>query len=176
MVAARDPHYIGCAARWPEPEPRILMRLQRVLALPAVLLLVAGAASAQQPVSLFEGRNLADWSDGAAPLTRGADGTVTVGGKSGLVYYRPSLRDFVLDIEYRGETPDAESGIFLRLPAAFRPADPAVASRIGYEVQIRDVSNLPAPPNAQAGAAPRPNWEMASGALVGVAAAWRPVA
>ena len=152
------------------------MRLQRLVALPLVALLMAGAASAQQPVSLFNGRNLDGWREvGTGRATVGGDGVLSVGGGAGLIYYDRALRDFVLELEYRGEAPDAESGIFLRLPAVV-PADPAVASRVGYEVQIRDVSNVPAPANAPANAAPRPNWEMASGGLVGVAAAWRPVA
>ncbi|MBW3629668.1 MAG: ThuA domain-containing protein [Gemmatimonadetes bacterium] len=156
------------------------MRLQRLLVPAVALLLTCGSAAAvaaqSQDIARFNGRDLDGWREvGVGRVAVGTDGSFTTGGGPGLIYYPRTLRDFVLELEYRGETPDAESGIFLRLPAVV-PADPVAASRISYEVQIRDQALLPAPANQQAPATPRPNWELTSGGLVGVAAAWRPVA
>jgi type 1 glutamine amidotransferase len=157
------------------------MRLQRVLLLPAALLLSAASgglapASAQdQPVTLFNGRDLEGWQQvGVGRSTLAADGFTLEGGP-GLLYNTRRFRDFVLELEYLGSTPAAESGIFLRLPRV--PTDPADAARIGYELQIRDESFLPAPANAPATPQPpRPDWDRASGSLIGTAAAWRPAA
>jgi type 1 glutamine amidotransferase len=105
-------------------------------------------------------------------------GIVSEGGP-GVLYHTTPLRDFVLELDYRAETPDAESGIFVRMPQA--PTDPAAAAKTGYEIQIRDVAMLPPPrqvPGRPAGPArpPRPDYARATGALTGFATAWRPAA
>ena len=64
------------------------MRVQRVLVLPAVALLTvaAGAASAQQPTPLFNGRDLEGWQQvGSGTTAMGPEGIVT-GGGPGLIY------------------------------------------------------------------------------------------
>jgi type 1 glutamine amidotransferase len=152
-----------------------------MLLLPAVLLLVPATGAArvataqEQPAALFNGRNLDGWQQVGTGRGTFAGDAITLEGGPGLVYNTRRFRDFVLELEYLGSTPDAESGIFLRLPRV--PSDPAQAARIGYEVQIRDQSFLPAPANAPAAPQPpRPDWERASGGIGGTAAAWHPAA
>lgn len=125
---------------------------QRFLsALPAALLL-AGCAGARggvipsdpyAPVQgrtlvLFDGTSLDGWRQiGPGRFVLQPDGSIVSEGGMGLLYYTERrFRDFVLELEYKTESPGANSGIFVRFPE--HSDDPWYAVNHGYEIQIDD--------------------------------------
>jgi type 1 glutamine amidotransferase len=140
----------------------------------------AGRAQAQgagRATDLLDGRSLAGWQQaGAGRFVVEPGGSIVSEGGPGVLYYTRPLRDFALDLDYRADTPDAESGIFLRMPQA--PTDPEQAAKAGYEVQIRDVATGPTPrqiPGRPARPA-RPDYNRVTGSITGFSAAWQPAA
>lgn len=91
-------------------------------------------------IVLFDGENTEGWRQigpGGFTLENGA--LVSHGGM-GLFYYaeRP-FRDFVLELEYKTNSPGANSGIFVRFPE--QTDDPWVPVDAGYEIQIDDLQD-----------------------------------
>jgi hypothetical protein len=69
-----------------------------------------------------------------------SDGSIAAEGGTGLIYYTPrTFRDFVLELEYRAESPGANSGIFVRVPE--QPKTPQDAVSRGYEIDIDDTGD-----------------------------------
>lgn len=65
-----------------------------------------------------------------------SDGSMTAQGGMGLYYYKDlKLKDFVLELEWKSTVATANSGVFVRFPAA---PDPWYAVNTGYEIQIDD--------------------------------------
>lgn len=96
-----------------------------------------GAGTDAGTIVLFDGQSTEGWRQigpGGFTLENGA--LVSHGGM-GLFYYaeRP-FRDFVLELEYRANSPGANSGIFVRFPE--QTDDPWVPVDAGYEIQIDD--------------------------------------
>jgi glucose/arabinose dehydrogenase/type 1 glutamine amidotransferase len=103
------------------------------------------AAVPRGQVVLFDGSqaSLGRWQQvGPGQFTLQPDGSIVSEGGMGLLYYAGQpFRDFVLELEYRAESPGANSGIFVRFPE--RPTDPWDAVRGGYEIQIDDIQRNP---------------------------------
>jgi type 1 glutamine amidotransferase len=157
-------------------ETDMLRKFTAGIALLAIVLGGTRRAEAQT-VSLLDGRTLAGWQQvGQGRFVVESGGSIATEGGPGLLYLTRPFGDFVLELDYRAESPDAESGIFIRLPQP--PTDAASAAKAGYEVQIHDLAMLP-PPRQIPGRpprAPRPDNERVTGSLTGVAAAWQPTA
>ena len=130
------------------PTPMMLRRTLG-LALSAALAVTAtagaqGSASAGPAANgelLLDGRTLNGWTQvGPGRFVVQPDGSIVGEGGMGLLYYTPrAFRDFVLELDYRAESPGANSGIFVRVPTA--PKTPEDAVRGGYEIQIDDTGD-----------------------------------
>jgi type 1 glutamine amidotransferase len=133
---------------------------QCVVAAAAAAALAACAAPAAGPgarpgggVALLNGRNLDGWRQvGAGRFTTEPDGAIVSEGGPGLLYNTRRFGDFILELDWKADTKEADSGIFLRLPQI--PADLTGVAAQGYEVQIADDYKAPARPVAGAPAAP----------------------
>jgi len=107
-----------------------------------VLNALAGAQAQPEPTPLFDGRSLAGWAieNGASSSFLVSDGVLRVTGPAGWLRSQEQYGDFVLDVEFRFLTDDADSGIFVRAPGpasnVFVRGWPANA----YQVQARDIS------------------------------------
>jgi len=89
--------------------------------------------------SLFNGRNLDGWTmtgPGRFVVENGA--LVSQGGMGLLWYSRRSFRDFSLELEWKADRKEENSGIFVRFPM---PLTPWTAVNAGYEVQICDAAD-----------------------------------
>ena len=126
------------------------MHLLRTIGLTScAVLVVAASASAQGTASaaasngesLFDGRTLNGWTQvGPGRFVVESDGSIAAEGGTGLIYYTPrTFRDFVLELEYRAESPGANSGIFVRVPE--QPKTPQDAVSRGYEIDIDDTGD-----------------------------------
>jgi type 1 glutamine amidotransferase len=124
-------------------------RIKQVLTLSAAALMALGCARASETgtasaprnqLVLFDGRSLDGWEQvGPGRFVLQPDGSIASEGGMGLFYYaRQPFRDFVLELEYRTESPAANSGIFVRFPDP--PQDPWDAVHRGYEIQIDDAA------------------------------------
>jgi glucose/arabinose dehydrogenase len=99
----------------------------------------AGVGPSQgQPVVLYDGGSLEGWTHiGPGRFVQGPDSTISTEGGMGLLYYTPrTFRDFSLELDYKADSPGANSGIFVRFPE--RTEDPWVPVNSGYEIQIDD--------------------------------------
>jgi hypothetical protein len=93
---------------------------------------------AQETLVLLDGRGTQGWEHvGPGRFVPQPDGSIRSEGGMGLFFYgaRP-FRDFVMELDFLAESRDANSGVYVRFPN--RPADPWVAVREGYEIQIDD--------------------------------------
>jgi glucose/arabinose dehydrogenase len=126
------------------------MHLLRTIGLTScAALVVAASASAQESAgatasngeSLLGGRTLSGWTQvGPGRFVVESDGSIAAEGGTGLIYYTPrTFRDFVLELEYRAESPGANSGIFVRVPE--QPKTPQDAVSRGYEIDIDDTGD-----------------------------------
>jgi glucose/arabinose dehydrogenase len=99
------------------------------------------AAAASNGESLLDGRTLNGWTQvGPGRFVVESDGSIATEGGTGLIYYMPrTFRDFVLELEYRAESPGANSGIFVRVPE--QPKTPQDAVSRGYEIDIDDTGD-----------------------------------
>jgi hypothetical protein len=84
---------------------------------------------------LFDGRSMEGWA-GETSAFSAADGVLAASGAGGVIWTERRVRDFVLLLDWKVETKDDNSGVFLRMPDP--AADVAGAIAQGYEVQIRD--------------------------------------
>ena len=130
-----------------ESPTSMMLRRTFALALSAALVVAttAGAqgssAAATGGESLLDGRTLNGWTQvGPGRFVVQSDGSIVGEGGMGLLYYTPrAFRDFVLELDYRAESPGANSGIFVRVPTPPKTPDDAVRS--GYEIQIDDTGD-----------------------------------
>lgn len=116
----------------------------------AVLLLLGTSLNAAEK-PLFNGRDLTGWAriprhEGAPPGER--PGLVVRGGllvsipdapEDDLWYTREKIGDATLRVVYKVSQPDANSGVFIRIPDAPKSEDDAINK--GIEVQIQDTGN-----------------------------------
>ncbi|HET7043048.1 MAG TPA: DUF1080 domain-containing protein, partial [Gemmatimonadales bacterium] len=99
----------------------------------------AGASPAAGPTTtLFDGSSLDGWKHiGPGSFALEPGGSIVSEGGMGLLYYTPTrFRDFVLDLDYKTDSPGTNSGIFVRFPQ--QSDDPWYAVNNGYEIQIDD--------------------------------------
>ena len=89
-------------------------------------------------IVLFDGTSLDGWQmAGPGSFALLDDGSILSQGGMGLLQYAgQSFRDFVLELEWKAERPNANSGIFVRFPQITN--DPWYAVSNGYEIQIED--------------------------------------
>jgi hypothetical protein len=97
----------------------------------------AAPAPGAGPVVLFDGGTMGGWSQAGPGGFRVEDGALRSAGGMGLLWYRVRpFRNFVLDLDWRVTAGTDNSGVFVRFPDP--GADPWVAVRGGYEIQIND--------------------------------------
>jgi hypothetical protein len=114
------------------------------------LFFMAGCGSTPNPINslrnnfdtLYHGNGLGAWEfTGAGNFTE-ENGTLRSNGGLGLLWY-PNNRysDFELILEWKANSPSADSGVFVRV--ANVPDVPRIAIESGYEIQINDKNNNP---------------------------------
>jgi len=87
---------------------------------------------------LYDGKQLQGWTmAGPGGFALMPDGSIyTVGGMGLLWYSREKFKDFVLKVDYKAQSANANSGIFVRFPDP--QGDPWKPVNQGYEIQISD--------------------------------------
>jgi type 1 glutamine amidotransferase len=137
--------------------------LRRVLAVGFAMALVGcGARTGTTPAvgpsaALFDGRSLDGWRQtGDGRFVVQPDGSLRGEGGKGVLYYTRPFRDFSLELDWKVDAKDTDSGVFLR-------ADTARAGA-GYQVSIRD----------SLGAGVYERYQRMTGAIDSVAAATHP--
>jgi hypothetical protein len=84
---------------------------------------------------LFDGSSTEGWVQAGPGRFVIENGTARSEGGMGLFYYsQKSFRDFTLELEFRQERPESNSGVFVRFPRV--DGDPWLPVRDGYEIQI----------------------------------------
>lgn len=128
------------------------MRLHSYLLFFCVLMpiLFAGCGSTPVPVSLtrnsvdtlYSGNGLGSWEFSGAGYFTEENNALRADGGLGLLWY-PNKRysDFELTLEWKANSPSADSGVFVRI--ANTPDVPRIAIESGYEIQIKDNSDSP---------------------------------
>ncbi len=88
-------------------------------------------------ITLFDGESTTGWDmTGPGAFRRNADGSITAEGGMGLYYFKDvQFNDFILELEWKSPSATANSGVFVRFPAA---PDPWYVVNTGYEIQIDD--------------------------------------
>jgi len=111
------------------------------LTLATIVLLGLARAPAEPPgESLFNGHDLGGWRHvGPGEFVVEDSALKTVGGMGLLVYDGRPFGNAVVRIVYKPESPDANAGVFIRVPE--KPMDPWYAVHNGYEVQIQDTAD-----------------------------------
>lgn len=113
----------------------------------AALLLLGAAACSSNPfwkhpaetVVLWDGGDLDGWKMAGPGEFVVEDGALRATGGMGLLWYAErDFEDFLLELEWRAEEPDDNSGVFVRFPDP--GDDPWVAVNHGYEIQICDAA------------------------------------
>jgi hypothetical protein len=90
-----------------------------------------------EPVVLWDGGSTGSWRQAGPGEFVVEDGALLAKGGMGLFWYaEQSFSDFLLELEWRVEDADDNSGVFVRFPAP--GDDPWVAVHAGYEIQICD--------------------------------------
>ena len=103
----------------------------------ALLLLSACAPSEPEREQLFNGVDSAGWRHTGPGEFVVEDGArKTVGGMGLLAYDGKKIGNAVVRVVYKPESPNANAGVFIRIPE--KPHDPWFAVHRGYEVQIQD--------------------------------------
>ena len=129
----------------PRPDPagvnRMGPRYRQALFLLGILILAACTsdppATPRHSSTLFNGSDLSGWEHIGKGEFIVEDNTLkTVGGMGLLWYTREKFGNATIRIVYRGETPDANAGVFIRIPE--KPQDAYYPIHFGYEVQVRD--------------------------------------
>jgi type 1 glutamine amidotransferase len=89
-------------------------------------------------IDLYNGKDLSGWEmTGPGEFVREKDGSLRTEGGMGLLWYKEKkFKDFVLDVEWKAEKADSNSGVFVRFPNP--PESPWDAVNQGYEIQIAD--------------------------------------
>ena len=90
----------------------------------------AGAAAQTPGTPLLDGRTLDGWRQvGGGRFVVQPDGTLRAEGGKGVLYYARPFRDFALDLDFKVDGRETNSGVFLRADAARAGA--------GYQVAIQ---------------------------------------
>lgn len=98
-------------------------------------LALSGAAFAADFRPLFNGKDLTGWKHVGPGRFAIEDGMMKTEGGMGLLYYeKEKLGNATLRVVFKTASPNANSGVIIRLPEA--PPDPWYAVHNGYEVQI----------------------------------------
>jgi type 1 glutamine amidotransferase len=94
-------------------------------------------------VDLYNGKDLTGWEmTGPGEFVREEDGSLRTEGGMGLLWYKEKkFKDFVLEVDWKVEKADSNSGIFVRFPNP--PKSPWDAVNQGYEIQIADSYDPP---------------------------------
>lgn len=101
------------------------------------LLLSACAAPEPEREQLFNGTDMTGWRHTGPGEFVVEDGVLkTVGGMGLLAYDGKKIGNAIVRIVYKPESPDANAGVFIRIPE--KPNDPWFPVHRGYEVQIQD--------------------------------------
>jgi len=99
------------------------------------LLALAAASQAAEWTALFDGKSLEGWRMVGPGRMVIENGLMKTEGGMGLLYYlRQKFGDATLRVVFKTASPNANSGVFIRLPE--EPRDPWYAVHNGYEVQI----------------------------------------
>ena len=114
------------------------MRTSYYRALLLLGILTLGACTAEPPAKqLFNGQDLTGWEHvGKGEFVVEDNALKTVGGMGLLWYTREEFGDATIRIVYRGGTPNANAGVFIRIPE--KPKDAYYPIHFGYEVQVQD--------------------------------------
>jgi hypothetical protein len=100
-----------------------------------LLLPFAGMLTAADFRPLFNGRNLDGWVMTGPGRFLVEDGMLKTEGGMGLLYYKgEKFGNATIHVVFKTATPNANSGVFIRLPEP--PRDPWYGVHNGYEVQI----------------------------------------
>ncbi len=111
------------------------MKLPGIAAL--LLLFFSCAPPESEREQLFNGTDMTGWRHTGPGEFIVEDGSLkTVGGMGLLAYDGKKIGNAVVKIVYRPESPNANAGVFIRIPE--KPNDPWFAVHRGYEVQIQD--------------------------------------
>lgn len=98
-------------------------------------LALSGAAFAADFEPLFNGKDLTGWKHVGPGRFVIEDGMMKTEGGMGLLYYeKEKLGNATLRVVFKTASPNANSGVIIRLPEA--PPDPWYGVHNGYEVQI----------------------------------------
>lgn len=90
--------------------------------------------------NIYRGNGLGPWEfSGAGYFTEENDALRTGGGLGVLWYPNKRYSDFELTLEWKANSPSADSGVFVRV--ANVPEVPRIAIESGYEIQIKDKSD-----------------------------------
>jgi len=99
------------------------------------LLALAAASQAAEWSALFDGKSLEGWRMVGPGRMVIENGLMKTEGGMGLLYYqRQKFGNSTLRVVFKTASPNANSGVFIRLPE--EPRDPWYAVHNGYEVQI----------------------------------------
>ncbi len=95
--------------------------------------LLVGLAPAQEPVDLFNGKDLTGWAVENGGEFKVVDGLLTVTGQGGNGWLRTEgkWKDFELSFEWKTEAEKYDSGFFFRALPRGKPWP-----RVGYQIQI----------------------------------------
>ena len=98
----------------------------------------SGAVGADQPrKQLFNGKDLTGWGHVSKGSFSVEDGALKTEGGMGLLWYTgEKFGDAIIRVVYKGSKPNANSGVFIRIPE--KPRDAWFPVHRGYEVQIAD--------------------------------------
>src|SRR5215218_6649678 len=121
------------------PMMKLRTKLRLVPTVAIVLAANAGittSAAAQNAQTLLDGRSLNGWQQiGAGRFVVEQDGGIVgEGGPGLLVYTGRTFGNFVLDLDYRADSPGARAGIVVRVPEQPKTRDDAL--KAGYAVAI----------------------------------------
>ncbi|MCG3195965.1 MAG: DUF1080 domain-containing protein [Candidatus Omnitrophica bacterium] len=136
------------------PVRRCISHYSRFLLLVCLLLGLSVHGSCSDQIVLFDGSTLDGWAHtgpGYFAIDKDQKSLVAMGGMGMLWYYDRQFGDFELELEWRRNIDNANSGVFIRfpnIPQKVRPNDaegrglagPWGAVNEGYEIQIYDAA------------------------------------
>jgi 3-keto-disaccharide hydrolase len=118
------------------------MRLGRfTLVFVCLLALVSVPARAEEGWhQLFNGKDMTGWHHVGRGDFTVENGALRSSGGMGLLWYgRETVGNAVVRVVYKGNTPSANAGVFIRIPE--QPQDAWFPVHRGYEVQIQDTAD-----------------------------------
>ncbi len=110
------------------------------LAVMALLLAVATANADGPWKQLFNGKDTSGWEHVGPGSFTVENGLLTTHGGMGLLWYTgEKFGACVLHVVFRGNSPNANSGVYIRI--LDKPKEPWYAVHFGYEVQVEDAAD-----------------------------------